>query len=183
MGLLRRARVACLSALLIADGARAADFRGSLTAGLGVGHDIAGLQLELGAGHWSGFASLGPLGFSSVALGARWSLRPDGSGFGAALQAAVWKTSGDSSPYTNDRETMTLVSATAHWRWIWHFLLVDLGAGPAATFDSYRYPTYTDSFTPADGSKLVRTGCLGLFIDLGRCKLPLDLELGLGLAF
>ena len=83
--------VPAVSLALLAGSARAADFRGGLSAGLGLGHDFIGLQLELGAGHWAAFASAGPLGFSSLALGGRWSARPDGSGFGLALQAVVTK--------------------------------------------------------------------------------------------
>lgn len=177
----QRARAVCLL-LLVAGGARAADFRGDLTAGVGIGRDIAGLQLELGAGHWSGFASLGLLGLSSAALGARWSALPDGSGFGLALQAAVWKRTGGSSPFTDSRETVTILSATAHWRWRWRFLLIDLGAGPAVTFDSYRFPTFADD-APGDDRKLLRKTCVGIFTDVGTCGFPLDVELGLGVAF
>ena len=83
--------VPAVSLALLAGSARAADFRGGLSAGLGLGHDFIGLQLELGAGHWSAFASAGPLKFSSLAIGGRWSEQPDGSGFGLALQAVVTK--------------------------------------------------------------------------------------------
>ncbi len=160
---------------------RAADFRGGLSAGIGLGHDFIGLQLELGAGHWAAFASAGPLKFSSLALGGRWSARPDGSGFGLALQAAVFQTTGGSSPYTDSRETVTSVAATAHWRW--SFVLFDLGAGPAVSFDSYRFPTYADDSNLADDHKLIRVTCVGLLVDVATCGFPLDIELGLGAAF
>lgn len=183
MRILRCVRAVSFTALLVAAGARAADFRGDLAAGIGVGHDIAGLQLELGADHLSGFASLGLLGFSSFALGTRWSQRPDGSGLGVALQTLVWRTTGNFSPYTNGRETVTIVSATVHRRWRWRSLLIDLGAGPAVSFDSERLPSYADTGNPADDNRLTRTTCFGIYTDVGKCGFPLDLELGVGFAF
>ena len=180
---LQCARGVCLI-FLVAGGARAADFRGDLTAGIGLGHDFAGLQLELGTGRWTGFASAGLVGSSSIALGGRWSARPDGSGFGLALQAAIWKTAGGSSPYADSRETITSVAATAHWRWRWRFLLIDLGAGPAVSFDSYRFPTYADEFDRTDDHKLIRGACVGILVDAASCAgSPFDVELGLGIAF
>ena len=175
--------VTAVSLALLAGSARAADFRGGLSAGIGLGHDFVGLQLELGAGHWSAFASAGPLGFSSLALGGRWSARLDGSGFGLALQAVVLKRTGGPPPYSDSRETITSVAATAHWRWRWSFVLLDLGAGPAVSFDSYRFPTYADNGNPADDHKLIQATCVGILVDIATCGFPFDIELGLGVAF
>ena len=180
-------RVAFLAALVaLASAARADGFRGNLTAGTGIGRDFIGGQLEAGFGHWTALAGFGPLAFSnnaarpsSLALGARWSMRPDGSGFAVALQGMAWV---DRGPATVDyRETVVIVAATAHWRWLlWHHLVLDVGAGPALSFDNYRFPT-TDY--GASNGRLHRTTCFGVHSDVAQCSYPFDLELGLGVAF
>ena len=177
-----RMRLAIPLAILLASAARAEPARVSLTAGTGVGRDFAGGQLEIGAGNWSGSVGLGLLlvAGTSIALGARWSMRPDGSGFGVGLQAFVVTEQG--TDFDDYRETFTVVSATAHWRWLFlrHFI-VDVGAGPAISVDSYRFPTRDYG---ADNGKLRRTTCFGIGMDVGTCGgIPLDIELGLGFAF
>lgn len=179
-------RLALLLALTVST-ARAEGIRGGINGGLGVGRGLFGAQIELGAGSWTGFAGLSPDPIHLFALGARWSTNPDGSGFGVAVQTALWRTHGDPNfAYSNDRETETFIAATAHWRWRWGFLMVDIGAGPAITFDSYRYATYADSPNAADNGSLVRTTCFGIPLDAGRScaqSIPLDLEVGAGFAF
>ena len=175
-------RVAFFAALVaLASAARADGFRGNLTVGTGVGRDVIGGQLEAGFGHWTAFLGLGPLTLASrsFALGARWSSQPDGSGFGAALQGMV---SVDRGPaWVDYRETVVILAATAHWRWLlWEHLVLDVGAGPALSFDSYRFPT-TDY--GASNGKLQRTTCFGVHSDVAQCLYPFDLELGLGVAF
>ena len=89
----RRRRVAVLLVIaLIAPTARAEGLRGNVSAGLGAGYSLLGVKLELGAGHWSGFAALSPLALyssSSIAgaLGARWSAQADGGGLGVPCRA------------------------------------------------------------------------------------------------
>jgi hypothetical protein len=110
---------------------------------------------------------------------ARWSLRPDGSGFGAALQGSVGIERGP--PSVDSRETLTVLSATAHWRWKLGPFLIDVGAGPAISIDSYRFPTMDYG---ADSGKRVQKVRLGVCEDgFGMCALPLDLELGVGIGF
>ena len=176
-------RLALLLALTALSSAAQADgFRASLTGGAGVGRDFLGGQLEAGWDHWSVFAGLGrPSAHpdSSFAFGGRWSAQPDGSGFGAALQAAIWRSSGPQ--YVDYRETTTIVAATAHWRWLfWQHLVLDLGVGPAVSFDSYRFPTQDYD---ANNGKLLQRTCAGILGDVGQCFFPFDVELGLGLAF
>ncbi len=102
-----------LLAVLIAPAASAEGIRASLSGGLGVAHDGLGIQLEAGAGQWTGFVGLSA--YSAVALGARWSMNPDGSGFGIALQGLVARSSPgpSASKYFDDRETLTIIAATA----------------------------------------------------------------------
>ena len=162
--------------LLAAFGAAADPLRGSLTAGFGVGRDLAGVELELGAGNWSGFASITPTAMldSSIAFGGRWSMRPDGSGLGVALQTLVARP----SSLIGARETYIVASATVHWRWIFFgHLSLDVGAGPAVSFDSYRDVGEADS-------RLHQTNCFCIGMDVGSCDaIPLDVEAGLGVAF
>ena len=187
-------RLAILLALTaLSSAAHADDFRMSLTGGIGVGRDtppsrrnayFIGGQLEAGFGQWTVFAGeLVTVPHQrpdfSIAFGARWSMQPDGSGFGVALQSAIWISSGP--PSVDYRDTTTVVAATAHWRWLfWKHLVLDVGAGPAVTFDSYRFPT---SDYGADSGKLQRRTCVGVGGGDGDCVLPFDVELGLGLAF
>ena len=187
-------RLALLLALTaLCSAAHADGFRASLTGGIGIGRDtppparrgayFLGGQLEAGYGHWTVFAGeLLVVPYQrpehSIAFGARWSMRPDGSGFGVALQSAIWTSHG--SPSVDYRETTTVVAATAHWRWLfWRHLVLDVGAGPAVTFDSYRFPT---SDYGADNGRLQRRTCVGVG-GPGECVFPFDLELGLGFAF
>lgn len=188
-------RLALLLALTALSSAAHADgFRVSLTGGTGVGRDsppsrrgayFLGGQLEAGFGHWTVFASKGVVAVPyrlpdhSIAFGARWSMQPDGSGFGVALQSAIWISRGP--PSVDYRETTTIIAATAHWRWLfWRHLVLDVGAGPAVSFDSYRFPTYDYG---ADSGRLQRRTCVGVLGDVAECFYPFDLELGLGLAF
>ena len=188
-------RLALLLALTaLSSSAHADGFRASLTGGIGVGRDtpplrrgayFLGGQLEAGFGHWTAFASeLVLVPFQrpdqSIGFGGRWSAEPDGSGFGVALQAAIWRSSGLAN--FDYRETTTVVAATAHWRWLfWQHLVLDLGAGPAVSFDSYRFPTRDYD---ANNGKLLQRTCVGVGGgDPGECPFPIDFELGLGLAF
>ena len=182
-----------LALIALASSVRADGLRMSLTGGTGIGRDappsrrgayFLGGQLEAGFGHWTVFAGeLVVVPYQrpdhSLALGARWSMQPDGSGFGVALQSAIWTSHG--SPSVDYRESTTVVAATAHWRWLfWKHLVLDVGAGPALSFDSYRFPTRDYD---ANNGKLLRRTCVGIVGDPGECVYPLDVELGLGLAF
>jgi hypothetical protein len=177
-------RVALFLVLLV-PAARAEGIRASVSGGLGVAHDGLGVQLELGADHFTGF--VGFSAFRALTLGTRWSLRPDGSGFGVSVQGLVALSSGEPDPDLNYRETLTIVSLTLHWRWRWGPFFLDAGAGPAVTFDSYRFPT-ADNRDPRDDGRLVRQTCFGIPLASGpgSCSsdvLPLAFDLSLGLAF
>ena len=165
---------------LIAPTARAEGLRGNVSAGLGAGYSLLGVKLELGAGHWSGFAALSPLALyssSSIAgaLGARWSAQADGSGLGVALQGWLWKVA------DYDRDTQVVIAATIHWRWRFGHFTIDAGAGPAVRLDRYR-PGPDAEYKRG----LVSANCIGIgvFVDMGQCGgIPFDVELGLGFAF
>jgi len=162
--------------------------RGSLTGGFGIGHDYLGAQFEIGADHWTGLVALAPFPglnpSNSFALGARWSRNADGSGFGVAAQALMWRVSSVSS--TDDPETQVALALTAHWRWRWSFFLLDVGVGPALSLASYRYSTTDSDVDPSLRGRIQKTTCLGIQLDLGAaasCGFPLDVEIGLGFGF
>jgi hypothetical protein len=164
-------------------GVHAEEFRGTFTLGTGVGRDGVGGQIELGVAHFSVLAGLGvrPVnGIGSFALGARWSMRPDGSGLGIALQGSVGQEVYGATPQSNARETLTVLSATAHWRWKRGAFLLDAGAGPALSLDSYRFPSADYGAQSGTLRRKVCTGICGAGLEF---PFPLDLELGLGFAF
>jgi hypothetical protein len=180
-----------LAMLVVAGAAHAEGFRASVSVGTGVSHDALlgpnyfrdnwlGVQLELGYRRWSGFIAYGSRPVASdgsIALGVRWSNRPDGSGFGLALQGSVGTERGPAT--VDDRQTLTVFAASAHWRWKLSLLFIDVGAGPAVSFNSYRFPT--DDYG-ANNGKLVRAVCFGVGCngDAASNFLPLDLEIAIG---
>ena len=161
-----------LAAALPATDAQAEGLRATLTFGLGAGHALLGPQAEVGYDHVSASFAVAPVDALAVAFGARWSLRPSGEGFGVALHGFVWRTSGALFD-----ETTVVLAATAHWRWKWGVLVLDAGAGPAFSIDSYR--SKDEGFPKS----LQRSTCAGFHTDVGQCGLPLDLELAAGIGF
>jgi len=89
----------------------------------------------------------------------------------------VWKIPNE------DPETVTILSATAHWRWQWTWFLLDVGAGPALSFDSYRYAVDDSDVPPGMRGRITRSTCVGIHTDVGTCGVPLDLALSLGVSF
>lgn len=177
-----RVRLACVFAASLAVGAvRAEGLRGAVTGGLGVGQAVLGVRGELGWNQWSASLALAPFPglnpSNSFAAGLRWSLRPDGSGLGVAAQTLVWKKGG------SEPETLVLLALTAHWRWTWGVFALDLGAGPAVSLNAYRLPTQDSDLPRAAWGTVREDVCFGIHTDRGRCGIPLDVELGLGVAF
>ena len=57
------------------------------------------------------------------------------------------------------------------------------GRRAGGELDSYRFPTYADNGNPADDHKLIQATCVGIVTDVASCGFPIDIELGLGVAF
>jgi hypothetical protein len=156
----------CISALFFASSSRADALHGGVSFGTGVARDgwvnqpdpraWPGGQLELGYGHWSALVAAG----------------------GRERQTSVGTSRGPTS--ADFRETLTVISATAHWRWKLGPLFFDVGAGPAISFDSTREPA--GDRNPL-GPTLWRTTCIGTCGELHAGGLPIDVELGVGLGF
>jgi hypothetical protein len=137
-----------------------------------VGHSLLGVQAELGYYQCSVF--LAATAAPRFSFGGRWSPDPSGAGFGVALQGLVWS---DYSTADRTQETVVVVAATAHYRFRWGLFLADVGAGPAVSFDSYRL-LGLDAAT-----NLRRNVCFGVRTGVGKCEIPLDVEVSVGVGF
>jgi hypothetical protein len=173
-----------LLALLIAA---SADLHGSVGLGVGNGYDLLGARAEVGYG---GFSALVGFGYTtirkdwdhSLSVGARWSFLQPESGPAVAVHACVlwW----DQVDPTAARQTVVILSATLSWRWRLGPLFFELGAGPAATHASFRYPTRDYD---ADNGRLVQRWRWGVVPGpediFTHNTIPIDVDIGMGFAF
>lgn len=175
-------RIALL-ALVLSAAARAEGFKGSIGVGVGNAYDLVGARLELGWGRFSGLvgapAAIRSDWDHSLSVGGRWSfLRPE-SGPALALVAS-WSWYGPQGDF-DARETVVIISATLSWRFRLGPIFLELGAGPAISHDSYRFPSRDYG---ADSGRLIQRWRYGV-TPLGASEIdfPFDADAGLSFAW